>query len=86
MGLPDPNESPREEKKREKNNDARKERTKRTVALREDTFLRLRAISFWLMREERMTRATVDDVVKMGIEALLEGEPELCSYVEALIL
>lgn len=86
MGLPDPEESPKKEVKREKYNDAKKERTKRTVALREDTFLRLRAISFWMMRKERMKRSTVDDVVNLGIEALLESEPELRSYVKAQIL
>ena len=86
MGLPDPNESPKKEVKREKKGEAAKERTKRTVALREDTFLRLRAISFWMMREERMNRATVDDVVNLGIEALLKEELELGAYLKTQIL
>ena len=56
------------------------------MALREDTFLRLRAISFWMMREERMKRATIDDVVNLGLDALLEKEPGLHSYIKTQIL
>lgn len=86
LGLPNPNEVAAKEVKIETKTVTHKERTKRTVALREETFLRLRAISFWMMREERMTRATIDDVVNLGLDALLEDEPQLRSYLKTQIL
>ena len=86
LGLPNPDEVAAKEVKREPKAVTQKERTKRTVALREDTFLRLRAISFWMMREERMKRATIDDVVNLGLDALLEKEPGLHSYIKTQIL
>lgn len=81
LGLPNPDEVTAKEEKGEK-----KERTKRTVALREDTYLRLRAIILWMMREERMPRATIDDIVNLGLDALLEKEPGLHSYIKSQIL
>ena len=86
LGLPNPDEAAAKEVKREKKKDAQKERTKRTVALREDTYLRIRAIIFWMMREERMPRATIDDIVNLGLDALLEKEPGLHSYIKSQIL
>ena len=86
LGLPAPDEVAAKEMKREKIKDVPKERTKRTVALREDTYLRIRAIIFWMMREERMTRATTDDIVNLALDALLENEPGLRSYVKTQIL
>lgn len=84
LGLPNPEEAAGNEVKGKTMPGVSKKRTSRTVALREDTFLRLRAIIFWMMREERMPRATIDDIVNLGLDALLENEPGLHSYIKVV--
>lgn len=86
LGLPNPDEATKAEVKEEKAIKSARKRTSRTVALREDTFLRLRAIIFWMMLESKMQRPTIDDIVNQGIEALLDKEPALRGYLKSQIL
>ncbi len=88
LGLPNPDEAEREWVKKEKDEVSTKKRTRttRTVALREDTYLRLRSIIFWMMLESKMQRPTIDDIVNQGLEALLDKEPKLRQYLKSQIL
>lgn len=86
LGLPNPEEAARNEVKGKTRPADSKKRTTRTVALREDTFLRLRAIILWMIREERMSRPTIDDIVNLGVDALLEKEPGLRTFLKSQIM
>ena len=59
-----------------------KGKTKRTVMVKEESYLRFRALTLWLVREAKMQRPTFDDVFKLGLEAYLEKEPAAREYVE----
>ena len=85
LGLPSPEEATGDEMKTERGKaDAEKRtRTTRTVALREATYLKLRAVIFWMMLESRMQRPTIDDIVNLGMEALLDKEPALRAYLKS---
>lgn len=87
LGLPNPDEAAGDEVKKELDEASTKKRarTTRTVALREDTYLRLRAISFWMMLELKMQRPTIDDIVNQGLQALLDKEPSLRQYLKSQI-
>lgn len=87
LGLPNPDEAAGDEVKKELDEASTKKRTRttRTVALREDTYLRLRAIIFWMMLEVKMQRPTIDDIVNQGLQALLDKEPSLRQYLKSQI-
>lgn len=88
LGLPNPDEAAGDKVKKERDAATAGKRTltTRTVALREDTYLRLRAIIFWMMLESKMQRPTIDDIVNQGLEALLDKEPKLRQYLKSQIL
>ena len=88
LGLPNPDEAAGDVVKKEmdEGHAKRRTRTTRTVALREDTYLRLRAISFWMMLESKMQRPTIDDIVNQGLQAMLDKEPSLRQYLKSQIL
>ena len=88
LGLPNPDEAAGEWVKKEKDGDiaGKRARTTRTVALRENTYLRLRAIIFWMMLESKLQRPTIDDIVNHGLEALLDKEPALRQFLKSQML
>lgn len=88
LGLPNPDEAARNEVKKERNETiaGKQTRTTRTVALREETYLRLRAIMFWMMLESKMQRPTIDDIVNQGLQAMLDKEPSLRQYLKSQFL
>lgn len=89
LGLPNPDETAVDVVKKERDATTtvgKRTRTTRTVALREDTYLRLRAIIFWMMLELKMQRPTIDDIVNQGLQALLDKEPKLRQYLKSQIL
>ena len=77
LGLPQRNEGEHEYEKI-----WHKGKTKRTVMVKEESYLRFRALTLWLVREAKMQRPTFDDVFKLGLEAYLEKEPAAREYVE----
>lgn len=85
LGLPNPDETDGDEMKKEKNKNSagKRSRTTRTVALREDTYLKLRAIILWMMLESRMERPTIDIIIGRSIDALQEKEPDLHEYLKS---
>lgn len=74
LGLPDPDAPVKEKKARS--------RSSRTVCLRNETFLKIRALSFWLTKEELMDNPTIDEIVNLGLDAYFEKEPLAKDYVD----
>lgn len=85
LGLPNHDEAAGDEVKKELDEASTKKRTRttRTVALREDTYLKLRAIILWMMLESRMERPTIDIIIGRSIDALQEKEPDLHEYLKS---
>lgn len=56
-----------------------------SVAVKEENFLRFRALSLWLMREGKMKRPAFDDFFGLAMDAYLASNPAAGEFLAQVL-